>query len=336
MNAHVAIFTDKAGRYVSDTCEPLVSASERGEVRLEALVRGAYPGRTLTKGMLPGVRSVGYWDAVRPQKWGLDWHRNEGIELTFLERGSLAFSIGGDTTELRPGSLTVTRPWQPHRVGNPQVAASRLHWLILDLGVRRPNQPWRWPSWLILAPHDLRRLTEVLRHNEHAVWPSDDTMRRCWQAIAHAVANDVAGSSHSRLRVLINELLLLLSETLARRQPQLDPSLTSAERTIGLFLAELRHNDAQRSQAWTVEEMAARCGLGVTHFVKLCHQLTNRTPARYLTWCRIEAAGEQLRREPQRSITDVAFACGFSSGQYFATVFRRQTGMTPADFRRRR
>ncbi len=28
------------------------------------------------------VRTVGYWNAKHDQGWGLDWHRNEGIELT--------------------------------------------------------------------------------------------------------------------------------------------------------------------------------------------------------------------------------------------------------------
>lgn len=333
MSVHVALFTDKAERHLADTCEPLLAATRRGDVRLQALVRGAYPGRPMSHRMLSGVCSVGFWDAMQPQPWGLDWHRNEGLEITFLERGSLSFGIGSETVELTPGTLTVTRPWQPHRVGNPHVAPSRLHWLIIDLGVRRPNQPWRWPPWLMLAPDDLQRLTELLRHNEHAVWPTDQETRECWQRIGRAVEEDVDGSSHSRLRVHVNELLLLLAETVERRKPHLDPSLTSAERTVGLFLAELRRNESQRSHPWTVSTMANRCGLGVTHFVQLCHQLTNRTPARYLTWCRIEAARELLVRQPPVPITEVALACGFSSGQYFATVFRREVGNSPAAFR---
>ncbi len=333
MSRHVAIFTDHSKRFLADTCEPLVAARDRGEVRLEALVRGNYPGRALPRGMLPGVCSVGFWDALHPQKWGLDWHRNEGIEITFLERGSLSFGIAAENMELTPGSLTVTRPWQPHRVGNPHIGPSRLHWLILDVGVRRPNQPWRWPSWLVLAPDDLRRLTEMLRHNEHSVWPAVPEMRRCWEAIGRAVEEDVAGSSDSRLRVRINELFLMLAETLTRCKPKLDPSLTSAERTVGLFLTELRQNEAQRNHAWTLEEMAARCGLGVTHFVRLCHDITNRTPARYRRWCRIGAARDLLQQEPRLSITDIALSCGFSTAQYFATAFRREVGMSPADFR---
>ncbi|MBM3890692.1 MAG: helix-turn-helix domain-containing protein [Verrucomicrobia bacterium] len=41
------------------------------------------------------------------------------------------------------------------------------------------------------------------------------------------------------------------------------------------------------------------------------------------------------REKPATSVTDTAYACGFSSSQYFATVFRRQFGCRPGDYRAR-
>ena len=332
-NHRVAIFVDHSERHAADTCEPLAMAVRTREMRLEALARGAYPGRRLAPGVLSGVASVGFWDAAQPQRWGLDWHRNEGIEITFLERGLLSFGVGGTDCELKPGALTITRPWQPHRVGDPLVRPSRLHWLILDVGVRRPNQPWCWPTWFMLAPKDLARLTKLLRHNENALWTADADLRHCWQRIAYAVESDVRGSSHSLLRVQINELFWLLGELLHRTSPKLDPTLTGSARTVALFLSELRHNPQQRAAVWTLAEMAGRCGLGATQFVHHCCELTNRTPAQYLMWCRLEAAGELLRNEPGVPITEVALACGFASAQYFATAFRHEKGVTPGHFR---
>ena len=39
-----------------------------------------------------------------------------------------------------------------------------------------------------------------------------------------------------------------------------------------------------------------------------------------------------LRKEPDLSITDVAFACGFNSSQYFATRFRQRFNAAPREF----
>jgi AraC family L-rhamnose operon regulatory protein RhaS len=133
------IYRSERESYEADTCEPLVEAVDQGTVRLEALVRGHYPGRPLPPGALRGVQTIGFWDSNQQQEWGLPPHRNEGIELTFLERGNLAFGVREQSFDLQPGSLTITRPWQEHQVGNPYIASGRLHWVIIDVGVRSPE-----------------------------------------------------------------------------------------------------------------------------------------------------------------------------------------------------
>jgi hypothetical protein len=50
----------------------------------------------------------------------------------------MAFAVDRIDYNLSRGNLTVTRPWQLHRVGNPNGTACRLHWIILDRGIRRP------------------------------------------------------------------------------------------------------------------------------------------------------------------------------------------------------
>ncbi len=335
MRPRVPIYRADQKTYHADTCQPLVAAAEAGRVSLKAFARGAYPGRQLDDGALPQMRSLAYWDAPEPQDWGLQWHRNEGLELTFLESGSLPFAVGPERHSLRPGDLTITRPWQPHRVGQPNVPPSRLHWLILDLGVRRPNQPWKWPNWVVLTRPDLEELTILLRHNEQAVWPASGEVRSCFERMAQAIEADRDGSSISRLAALLNELFVAVLDMLRRNEIELDPSLSSTSRTVQLFLDDLRRNPEHLGRAWTLRAMAERCGLAETRFRHYCRQLTNMTPTQFVEHCRVETASQMLVEQPDRNITDVALACGFGSSQYFATVFRRHRGTSPKDFRRR-
>ena len=60
---------------------------------------------------------------------------------------------------------------------------------------------------------------------------------------------------------------------------------------------------------------------------------TGLTPNDYLQRLRVEAAQEQLR-QTDFSVTQIALAMGFSSGQYFSTVFARYTGVSPTRFRK--
>ncbi|MBD3265927.1 helix-turn-helix domain-containing protein, partial [bacterium] len=49
---------------------------------------------------------------------------------------------------------------------------------------------------------------------------------------------------------------------------------------------------------------------------------------------RIKAATHMLNEEPNISITEIAYTCGFCSSQYFATVFKRIHGCRPKDFKK--
>lgn len=316
----------------ADTCEPLRAAAEAGAVRLAALARGTYPGTRLPRNELRELCSVGYWDAARDQAWGLDWHRNEGIELHFAESGQMPFAIeDGRSVLIEPGQLTITRPWQRHRVGNPNIPASRFHWLILDVGVRRPNQPWLWPPWLLYSRRGLQRLTTMLRQNEQPVWRADEEIARCFRKLGKAAAlAATTPEAIARLKILINELIIALAEMLERRKPRLDESLSSSERAIRLFLKDLPR---RLDEPWTLESMAENCGLGRSRFASCCRQITNVSPMEYLTRCRVDAAAKLLINQPDLSITDAAFTCGFQSSQYFATVFRQRLGQTPRAWR---
>ena len=80
--------------------------------------------------------------------------------------------------------------------------------------------------------------------------------------------------------------------------------------------------------------MARSCGLGVTQFVHVVKQLTNMTPFHFLNHHRLERAAGLLRSGDQ-SITDLAQECGYSSSQYFATLFHRRFGCSPTQYRKR-
>lgn len=335
MKTRVPVYREDHHSYQADTCQPLIEAANSGNIHIEALARGSYPGRPLPDFALSQVSSIAYWDAKVEQDWGLKWHRNEGLELTFLERGSLPFFVGQKQHKLRPGDITITRPWQPHRLGNPNIPASRLHWLIIDLGVRRPNQDWAWPAWIVLTPQGLKELTMLLRQHEQPVWRATEDVQHCFTRISRAIKADDRGSSASRLAANINELFVSLLEMLRHSDIQLDPSLSSSSRMVEMFLTDLRDCTEQLGHEWTLQTMAQHCGLAETRFRYYCKELTNMPPTQYLELCRVNAAAKILELEPQRTVTEVALACGFGSGQYFATVFRRHCRCSPREYRQR-
>jgi AraC-like DNA-binding protein len=78
--------------------------------------------------------------------------------------------------------------------------------------------------------------------------------------------------------------------------------------------------------------MQRASGLSRSEFFRKFKDETGAGPNQYLLWQRLEAAKDLLANKDP-SITEVAHRLGFSSSQYFATVFRRHTGLPPNVFR---
>ncbi len=315
--------------YHADTCLPLVDAVKREKLKFKALARYTYPGDRLTEETL-GLSSIGYWDAIDPQDWGLDWHRNEGIEFHFLESGTMPYFQENKEMKLFPNHLTITRPWEAHKVGNPNIGIGKFYWVIIDLGVRRPHEKWVWPEWIMLAPKDLFRLTTILRQNDKSIWKADKRIRQCFQSISKVVDTDIEGSNSSRIRLLINELLILLLDLLNSDEIVLNESLMDSSRSVKLFLKELENN---LSEAWTIEKMAQSAGVGLTRFTYHCKRLTNLTPMRFLTMKRLEMSKKILIENEYLSVAKIAYTCGFTTSQYFSTVFKKHEKCSPKEYR---
>ena len=334
MSKLIPIYTDHDEKYMADSCTPLAQAAAEHKIRMEVLCHGHYPGRALDRGVLPGLKMAGYWDTNSEQDWGLPWHRNEGIELALLERGLLKFTTDEGEHWARANDMTIVRPWQRHRIGDPTIGPSRLHWVLIDIGVRRPHQEWQWPPWVVLSPADLCEITKVLRQNERTMWRATPEIRRCFQNIARCVETNSGQGSISRLSLQLNELLLLLLGMMRQQNVELDGELTTSRRTVRLFLNDIRDHPEHLSQNWTVTKMAAACGLGVTQFISHVKSLEGVTPLQYILHYRLERSATILKNRPAAGITDTALDSGFSSSQYFATVFAKRFGCSPREYRK--
>ena len=322
----------RRAQYEIDHCEPQNQAIKTGKIHFHALTKGHYPGTPVPENILSGLSSIGFWNAGGAQDWGLDAHRNEGIEIMFLETGTMAFSADGKRYNLRAGQFTITRPWQLHKLGAPNIGPGRLHWLILDVGVRRPHQTWHWPEWMVLTKEDLAELTVKLRHNENPLWTATPAITQAFRELARTVEAWNQPRAVSRLATFLNQLFLGILDALSEQQTQETPDLTSRQRTVELFLHEVENNLAVSSEPWSINSMAEHCGMGVTAFSKYCRELVNAGPMEYLNRCRLDRAAQQLRDNTDLSITDIALACGFNSSQYFATRFRQRFHVSPSRF----
>ncbi|KAB7667599.1 AraC family transcriptional regulator [Bacillus sp. B1-b2] len=83
------------------------------------------------------------------------------------------------------------------------------------------------------------------------------------------------------------------------------------------------------------DEMADAAGLSRYHFTRMFKKSMGITPIQYLTNLRLVKAAELLYQTNQ-AIEEIAVEVGFANANYFTKVFRKVTGMTPGQFRKKR
>lgn len=161
----------------------------------------------------------------------------------------------------------------------------------------------------------------------------------------------------------VEEILLVLRHRLKKRNPTIEelpegpipraglsrPEWEAALRTAlsGLSQAVLRAKQKHRHPAvgfvenllaerfdedLPVEEIAAMAGQSSSHLSRLFRNETGVSIVDYLTRIRMDEA-KRILSVGGESIREVATAVGYKDPNYFARVFRRETGLTPREFR---
>ena len=84
----------------------------------------------------------------------------------------------------------------------------------------------------------------------------------------------------------------------------------------------------------SVKYFADKCCLSSNYFGDLVKKETGKTPLEFIQHKIIGIAKEELH-STDVTITEVAYRLGFQSSQHFNRYFKRNTGMTPTEFRKR-
>lgn len=275
----------------------------------------------------PGVQACGHW---RPTERAirLESHRNPGLELVSIATGGRRWQVGGVVEDVPPGSLFFTLPWQDHGSAEPWEPGSDLSWIVLQLAGGEADWRFHRDLGLHTTPAEDQRLRYVFSITRHS-HPAGPLVPRLLPEVVDGIEGleTAAGSaSPLLLRGLITALVAAAAAAVSAGSAQAtDPNQVRVRQWIAAITADPTHDDS-------LEAMAAACGLGRTRFAELVQTATGDSPIRYRNRQRIAKARRMLSAS-SRDITTIAIACGFSSSQYFARVFRSFTGMEPSAWR---
>ncbi len=280
--------------------------------------REVYDGRDT---LAPHLTMIGWASYTSAMDSALAPHRHHNaFELCCLIRGGVRWWVGDETYELGAGQLFVTRPGEPHGGINDVLHPCELYWLQLSPPGKTPIAG--------LSKADSLTLTRRLNRLSSRSFPGGAEVE---SAYARLIAAHRVGGVYGRAAARAAMLDVLVG-VLRRHDDHAAQGVDRKPASLAI----------QRAMRWTLdhldedhglEAIAHTAGLSVTRLHERFKAETGFTPADWRTRQRIAQAKAMLR-EPGRSITEVAMACGFSTSQYFATTFKRLEGVTPGKWRR--
>lgn len=92
------------------------------------------------------------------------------------------------------------------------------------------------------------------------------------------------------------------------------------------------HVTGNLASSLKLDDVARVAGFSPHHFHRIFRALMGETLANFVKRVRLERAVSLLSHQPDRSLTDVALATGFSSSSDFSRCFRAQYGVPPRAF----
>lgn len=250
------------------------------------------------------------------------WHSHNGFEMLFLLDGATAYEFTGQgAVELHGGHFLVVPPGLVHRGLQNVRSPSTICGLALNA-----SRPTAWKNTNFTAA-DVRRLRTTLENTSRNAHPFNSALRwlvrRLMEETAHYAANPHRPEAGIALRALICAVLVE-----AMRQILVPPA--EPKEFVAAAIAYLRQH---LHEPVRMSDLVRHVGFSRARMFDMFKAQTGLTPNDYLQRLRIDKAQEQLR-QTNRSVTEIALANGFSTAQYFSTVFGRYTGVSPTHFRK--
>ncbi len=244
-------------------------------------------------------------------------HQHDIWEFYLQVSGESSWECDGTVYTLRPGGFLAVPPHRNHQMHERPDAKHHFFFAGIDLPTvlgRIPELTEDWqPDCVVYAPK-AESLVAVFRQLIREVSLSLPHRARGLRGALDSLVLEA-----SRLRAIKNDLATNPAEPLLCH-----PAVLLAKELL----------ERQPGEGWRLADLARRSGLSPTHLAERFTKDVGVAPHQYLLRIRVKQAKEMLRTS-DITITEIAHELGFSSSQHFAAIFKKLTGYTASQYRRR-
>jgi AraC-like DNA-binding protein len=252
-------------------------------------------------------------------------HSHAFDELVIILRGTAMHVIDGQEFPVRSGDVFVIA--QDHKHQYQEMHGLSLANILFDPGALMMSQ---WDIRALPGFHALFSLEPAFRaqHNFESRLQLSERQLNLVNDMTHDLTREIEQRSPG-YRVMAKGLFMQLVVYLSRAY-----SAEPTEESIDLLRIgdAIAHIETHYEEKISLDELARKSHLSKRHFMRIFQACIGRSPIDHLKHVRVLNAAELLTHT-DRTITDIAFTCGFSDSNYFTRCFRKEMGTTPKVYR---
>ena len=272
-------------------------------------------------------RDIKAWIVASPRS-------HETLPLPSVSEPFLAWTISGEVEfQEREGK----RPWITHRIRKGSFfltsggAPYDCRWKAVS------PEPFEAMSVFIALPLLQRALEEVFGAD------APNVRLRDVSAFTDVALNSLMERVHEELMrrtaspLYLQGIAQAIAIHLARNYSEMVKESRSGSPSLpGYKLRQITDWMAENiAEEFNLDRLAAQVGLSKFYFNRLFKNATGVSPSRHHINLRVDEA-KRLLRETKKSVVEVALDVGYANPSHFAQLFRRETGLSPSDYRRQR
>lgn len=233
--------------------------------------------------------------------------RND-YQLIYIRAGHCVVTVDGVVRVAYPGDCILYRPGQVQDYLLSKNAQPHTYWIHFNGDVCRDLFETLGLQTVSIIKAGQNREVEhlvsgICRYHNLKVPNHVLICSGLMQSILALLSNEVHGTEHSPMPQSTDKVSELISRV--KMMPNLNIS---------------------------VAECAEFCNMSKSHFSRVFKQTTGMPPVQFMLGIRIDRAKELLDFT-DRSVSEIAEACGFPDQNYFTRTFKKLTGYTPTQYR---
>ena len=242
---------------------------------------------------------------------------HEEVEIKYFYEGRATLMIDTTPVAVQAGDLVIINPYEFHSTVELDTKKGEYHLFMVGLDCFTATNP---------SGLNLRHLLLAKGIRFNTLVRGDEELMR--------LLDGVARESHSEdeyARFQMEALLKQFFVRLLRTQVRTDSAegeLNERMRYYSVIDPAVRRIHMSYSQKLTIDELAALCSVSKYHFCRIFKLATGQSAIQYLLRYRLKIA-HSLLGDTDKSISEIAWQCGFPDENYFYRCYKKQYCHSP-------